>query len=116
MLRFGKSTTNGADVSATQKSSSSSGNPKELQTAPSQDSLRAPPSSDAGDSQSMALYSYVRGDDGQSYMGETLQGADSLSYAYSLDAGFEPSVMSGTQGNNEGAPIPTEIPQLDRQS
>ena len=114
---FGKNNNaNGHDVSATQKSSSSSGNPRELQSAASHDSLRAPASSDAGDSQSLALYSYVRGDDGQSYMGETLQGADSLSYAYSLDAGFEPSVMSGAPGaNGEAAPIPTEIPQLARQ-
>ena len=107
-----------ANVSTARTSNSSSNNPNnilELRSATSNDSLRAP-ASDAGDSQSMALYSYGRGDDNQSFMGETLQGLDSMSYAYSLEAGFEPSVVSGSGAYGDAAPIPTEIPQISRES
>jgi hypothetical protein len=63
------------------------------------------------DSASMAMYSYVQGGGDQgSFMGETLGGGtDAMSYAYSLEAGFEPSIADS---DSFGMQVPMEIPQL----
>jgi hypothetical protein len=64
-----------------------------------------------GDSASMAMYSYVRGGGDQgSFMGDTLGGGtDAMSYAYSLEAGIEPSIADS---DSFGMQVPMEIPQL----
>jgi hypothetical protein len=61
--------------------------------------------------ENQTLYSYV---DNTSFIpsgdADTLAGADTMSYAYSLEAGFEASVMSGTsQEQGGGRGVPTEI-------
>jgi hypothetical protein len=44
---------------------------------------------------------------------QSIMGADTMSYAYSLDAGIEPSVYSGVGGNEVTASrVPSEIPQI----
>lgn len=53
--------------------------------------------------------------DMQSQMGaDTLAGADTMSYAYSLDHGIDPSVASGPQGSDyyAGSNVPMEIPMV----
>ena len=61
------------------------------------------------DLESQAMYSYAQ--DNESFFGGVGKsfGIDNLSYAYSLDAGIEPSVMGGATVESS---IPTEIPQI----
>lgn len=70
---------------------------------------------DSSDVESQALYSYVQGDN-DSFMGSAMQNnsvaMDTMSYAYSLEPGIEPSVVSGMTSGKDGNTIPTEIPQF----
>ena len=109
------------------KSQNKKKKPPLAQQSSKESSAPRPPNSvpeSMSDIENSTLYSYSR--DNQSYMGtatvdnletDTLAGADTMSYAYSLDAGIENSVMGDSvppYGDMENKyDVPVEIPHVN---